>query len=153
MRSRYDEIKTSLVNKIGIYFLQLLLQRITIECKTSIIESLKTKNKKLSKLIQDKVHKNANNLFKVLIVNLLSRQLTEKEIKHLQNGLKFSYINKNKHIKQSIAVQMESLAQRTSRSVQLDQLENYHEFLRSYTDKLVTIFIKVRITHITISSL
>ena len=45
-----------------------------------------------------------------------------------------SFINKDKNVKKDIATHMESLAYTASKKVENIQLENFHDFLRGYTD-------------------
>ena len=72
--------------------------------------------------------------YKVSIINLSSHQLTDTEYRQLKFGLNHSFINKDKNVKKDIATHMESLAYTASRKVEKIQLENFHEFLRGYTD-------------------
>ena len=52
----------------------------------------------------------------------------------LKLGLDYSYIDKNKNTKKFLAANFETLAQRTSDSIEAHRLEKYHEFLSGYTD-------------------
>ena len=49
-------------------------------------------------------------------------------------GLDYSYIDKNKNRRKFLAANFETLAQRLSDSVEAHRLEEYHEFLRGYTN-------------------
>ena len=60
--------------------------------------------------------------------------MTDTEYGQLKFGLNHSYINKYKIVKKDITIHLESLAYTASEKVKNIQLENFHEFLRSYTD-------------------
>ena len=49
-------------------------------------------------------------------------------------GLNHCFINKHKNIKKHIAANMESIAYIASKKVDQNDLENFHEFLRGYTN-------------------
>ena len=49
-------------------------------------------------------------------------------------GLNHCFINKDKNIKRHIAANMESIAYIASEKVDQNDLENFREFLRGYTD-------------------
>ena len=51
-------------------------------------------------------------------------------------GLEYSFVDKNKHIKKSLAVNFESIGDRITDNLQNDQRENFHEFLCAYVDIL-----------------
>ena len=72
--------------------------------------------------------------FKVPIVNLSSDDLSELERKQLHLGLEYSFVDKPKHLKKSIAANFEIVSHRVSESVNHDKLEDFHEFLRENTD-------------------
>ena len=72
--------------------------------------------------------------YSVPIINLSSYTLNDSEYNQLKFGLNHCFINKDKHIKKDIATNMESLAYSASKQVDPSQLENFHEFLRGYTD-------------------
>ena len=45
-----------------------------------------------------------------------------------------SFVDKFKHLKKNIAANFETVSHRVSESINHDQLEDFHEFLRAYTD-------------------
>ena len=97
------------------------------------LKSFKVKNDKIFNLIKRKpVPKYPE--YKVPIINLSSHQLTDTEYRQLKFGLNHSFINKDKNVKKDIATHMESLAYTASKKVENIQLENFHDFLRGYTD-------------------
>ena len=97
------------------------------------ISSLRTKNKKIHNLLQLK-NKNIFSKYSVPVINLSSYELSSTELKQLKLGLHHSFIDRNKHIKKNLAANLESVAQRTLNDVNHTQLEDFHEFLRGYTD-------------------
>ena len=94
--------------------------------------SIKSKSYKLKRLIGEKTPPSK---FKVPIVNLYSYDLSELERKQLRLGLEYSFVNKSKHLKKSIVANFEIVSPRVSESINHDKLEDFHEFLRAYTDK------------------
>ena len=72
--------------------------------------------------------------YSVPIINLSSYTLNDSEYNELKFCLNHCFINKDKQIKKDIAANMESLAYSASKQVDPSQLENFHEFLRGYTD-------------------
>ena len=72
--------------------------------------------------------------YSVPVINLLTYHLKDIEYQQLKLGLDYSYIDKNKNTRKFLAANLETLAQRTSDSVEAHRLEEYHEFLRGYTD-------------------
>ena len=93
--------------------------------------SIKSKSYKLKRLIGEKTPPSK---FKVPIVNLYSYDLSELERKQLRLGLEYSFVNKSKHLKKSIVANFEIVSPRVSESINHDKLEDFHEFLRAYTD-------------------
>ena len=95
------------------------------------IEQLRTKNGKLNKLI-DNFHKDTFTLSTVPTKNLSSYAI---DTKCLNMGLQHSYTDKNKYVKQNIAVEFEHLAISVDKDIPPENKENFHEFLRGYTNK------------------
>ena len=93
--------------------------------------SFKSKNNKLKRLIQAK---SPQSNFKVPILNLSLEKLSVKERKQLEIGLQFSFVDKNKHLKKQLAVNCETLSHKASDCVHHQNPEDFHEFLRAYTD-------------------
>ena len=70
------------------------------------------KGKKQKKLIAlSNTTQNKINAYDVPVINLSSIQLTDKELNQLSFGLDHSYVDKNKHVKNNLAANFESLAQ------------------------------------------
>ena len=95
------------------------------------INSIQSKSYKLKRLICEKTPPSK---FKVLIVNLFSYNLSESERKQLHLDLEYSLVDKPKHLKKNIAAHFKTVSHRVSESINHDQLEDFHEFLRAYTD-------------------
>ena len=72
--------------------------------------------------------------FKVSIVNLYSYDLSELERNQLHLGLEYSIVEKPKHLKKNIAANSEIVSHRVSESINHDQLADFHDFRRAYTD-------------------
>ena len=71
--------------------------------------SLQTKNKKLKRLIKQKVKNSNVNNFSVTAINLSSHVLTEKEQNHLKYGVKYRFIDCNRNVKKYLAAELETL--------------------------------------------
>ena len=71
--------------------------------------------------------------FKVPVVNL-SSELSVKERKQLDMGLEFSFVDKNRHLKKQLAANFETLSLRANDFFHHQNLEDFHEFLRAYTN-------------------
>ena len=48
--------------------------------------------------------------------------------------LKYSFVDKNKRLKQQLAVNMETISNSPTKCVEGNKIEDFHEFLRAYTD-------------------
>ena len=95
------------------------------------MDSFKTKNHKLARLIQAKTPLSN---YRVPIINLSDYELSEVERKRLQLGLEYSFVNKNRDLKKKLAANLETLASQASSFVDHTKLEDFHEFLRAYAD-------------------
>ena len=56
------------------------------------------------------------------------------ERKELEMGLEYSFVDKNKRLKQQLAVNMETVSHSAIKYVENNKVEDFHEFLRAYTD-------------------
>ena len=68
------------------------------------------------------------------IVNISDTELTEKEERALSFGLEHSFVDKNKSIKSFLAANFEGVTESVDKAVDPNEKENFHEFLRAYTD-------------------
>ena len=93
--------------------------------------SIKTKNKKLKRLIQNTTPVSK---YKVPIINLSNYELSDTEHKELEMGLEYSFVDKNKRLKQQLAVNMETVSHSSTKYVEDNKVEDFHELLRAYTD-------------------
>ena len=57
-----------------------------------------------------------------------------KERKQTEMGLEFSFVDKNKHLKKQLTAKFETLSHWASDCVHHQNLEDFHEFLRAYSD-------------------
>ena len=95
--------------------------------------SFKTKNKKLKNLIRLKkqvVIKHHSGP----IINISKFVLSSKKEEQLKFCLNHSLVDKSKNIKMLLAPNMERSTEKVGSSLDLDQLENFHEFMSAYTD-------------------
>ena len=60
--------------------------------------------------------------------------LKQKEKDQLKLGLEYSFVDKNKHIKKNLAANLECIADTITNKLENDKKEEFHEFLRAYTD-------------------
>ena len=95
--------------------------------------SFKTKNKKLINLIRSTKTEVIKH-YSVPIVNISKHELSSKEEQQLKLGLKHSFVDKNKNTKKILAANMEKVTERVENSLDQNQVENFHEFMRAYTD-------------------
>ena len=116
----------------GKIFTSILEHNIIKINRSERIKSFKTKNKKLNFLLK-KAERKATIKYSVPVINLSTYHLKDIEYQQLKLGLDYSYIDKNKNTRKFLAANFETLAQRTSDSVEGHRLEEYHEFLRGYT--------------------
>jgi len=100
-------------------------------------ESFITKTKKLYVLIKN-LNKLTNHKYKLPIINLSNRILSEKEKKELELGLYYCFVNKNRYQRKQLSTNFETITQKVTPNVNQEQKEDFHEFMRGYTD----IFIK-----------
>ena len=56
------------------------------------------------------------------------------ERKELEMGLEYGFVDKNKRLKQQLAVNMETVSHSAIKYVENNKVEDFHEFLRAYTD-------------------
>ena len=95
------------------------------------MDSFKTKNHKLARLIQAKTPMPN---YRVPIINLSDYELSEVECKQLQLGLEYSFVNKNRDLKKNLAANLETLVSQASSFIDHTKLEDFHEFLRAYAN-------------------
>ena len=132
LRLEYNTVKDKVEGEIGPTFTDIMLKSISKSLQRERLESFRTKNKKFFNLTKRKTKENVD--YKVPIINLSNYQLNENEYNQLKMGLNHCFINKDKNLKNHIAANMESIAYITSDKVDQTDLENFHEFLRGYTD-------------------
>ena len=100
--------------------------------------SFKTINKKLEVLISRATKReNASDNYKTTIINLSNIGLTLEESKQLILGLEFSFFEKNKNIKNFLAANFKSLADRITDNIQSDQRE--HSLLKVSIQRQATL--------------
>ena len=132
----YNTLRIYMINNYGKTFCNIITNHIMNRLRESRMLSLKTKNKKLRCLIELK--QPPPQYDQVLIVNLTKYVLSTVERSQLELGLEYSFINKSKNQRKFLAANLESICQRVDKDIDQGMKEEFHEFLRRYTD----IFIK-----------
>ena len=130
LSEHYAVISNQLRGIVGPLLFSILLKRIDKFHRKRRLESFQTKNKKLRNLRPPVEYRN----YEIPVVNLSSKELTRKEIQQLSFGLDHCFVDKNKYVKQNLAANMEVLAEKLNKNVPNTEKENFHEFLRGYTD-------------------
>ena len=102
----------------------------------SILSTLRKENRlqintKLKKIRYDVPSTKAVTSY-VAVINLSSFEINSKP---LNFGLKQCFVNKSKHTKRNVAVELESLASKIDCTIDSSKKENMHEYLRSWTNK------------------
>ena len=114
-------------------FFRFVERRISMELRKERLQSFRTKNKKIDRLKKEKIPKKQDS-YRVPIINLSNVTLTDEQTEALRYGMHHSYIDRNKYIKQNLAVEIEALVDSTNGKVRQEDKENYHEFLIKYTN-------------------
>ena len=117
-----------LKDECGTLLIAAVLRHISAIQQKERMDSFKTKNHKLARLIQAKT---PLPIYRVPIINLSDYELSEVERKQLQLGLEYSFVNKNRDLKKNLAANLETLASQASSFVDHTKLEDFHEFLRA----------------------
>ena len=129
--SMHDQIVQELIEVAGPVLTQ-LLKYITIQnLRRDNIEQFRTKNNKLRRLIRrtDEVN------FVQTVVPVKNLSGFDVDTSCFNKGLRHSFTDKNRYVKRNLAVELEQLAIRVDSNVPSEEKENFHEFLRSCTDK------------------
>ena len=95
------------------------------------IQQFRTKNNKLRRLIRrtDEVN------FVPTVVPVKNLSGFDVDTSCFSKGLRHSFTDKNRFVKRNVAVELEQLAVRVDSNVPSEKKEEFHEFLRSCTDK------------------
>ena len=131
----YNTPLTYMINNYGKTCCNIITNPIMNRLRESRILSLKTKNKKLRHLTELKQPPPQHN--QVPIVNL-TKYVGRVERSQLELGLEYSFMNKSKNQTKFLAANLELTCQRVDKDIDQGMKEEFHEFLRGYTD----IFIK-----------
>ena len=124
--SKHTAISDSLKNKVGMLLFNCLYSLMVRSSGEDNINQLKCKNKNLRWLISQKPVNRDN--YNKAVVNLSSHDLGFSRLKY---GLHQSFTDKNRHIKQNLAVKFEALSLKLDSFIKEDLKENFHEYLRS----------------------
>ena len=119
-----------LTNKTSAIYTKFVLNRIRINQRHFRTESFHTKNEKLKRMLP----KEPTSSYKVPVVNLSNTILKNRELQQLQYGLDHCFVDKNENTKRNLATSLETVAERVTPIVEDSEKENFHQFLRKYTD-------------------
>ena len=134
MMIRYNILIVEMKHRLGITLTKLLVSRTLRNSRYERLESLRTKNRKLQNLMKTTLPNQPTKECEVPIINLSDISLTRWEEFQLKKGLEHSFVDKHKNVKRYLATSFESLADRVKSSIENTEKENFHEFLREYTD-------------------
>ena len=88
------------------------------------------KNNKIHNL-KIKFNKLPKDKYNIPVLNLSSESL---DLSSLKYGLHQSFVDENKYVKRNVAAEMESIAVRLDKYVDVSMKETFDEFLRSFTN-------------------
>lgn len=131
---QYAETTDNLLKNTGYIFGRALIQNIQRSLTKKRLESFLTKNKKLHNLISRNLSTKIRYL--IPVINLTDKHIAEKELRQLSLGFDHGFVDKNKHIKKNLASNLEVIAEKVTPLLNNDKREDFHEFLRAYTDIL-----------------
>lgn len=107
-----------------------LVSRLHKSLAASRLVSFKTKSKKLLNLKSNIYSKPIT--YSVSVINLSDDHLTKIETQKLSLGLKYCFVDKNKYVKKNLASNY--ISDKVTNKFDTDSREDFHEFLRAYTD-------------------
>ena len=119
-----------LTNKTSAIYTKFALNRIWINQRHFRTESFHTKNEKLKRMLP----KEPTSSYKVPVVNLSNTILKNRELQQLQYGLDHCFVDKNKNTKRNLVTSLETVAERVTPIVEDSEKEDFHQFIRIYTD-------------------
>ena len=129
--SKHHYLLIKLKDECGTLLIAAVLRPISTIQQKERLDSFKTKNHKLVRLIQAKTPMSN---YRVPIINLSDYDLSEVEHKQLQLALEYSFVNKNRALNKNLGANLETLPSQVSSFVDHTKLEDFHEFFRAYTD-------------------
>ena len=122
-----------LLSEIGHVFGKASILSITKSLAKYRYLSFKTKNKKVISLISS-LKQVVIKHYSVPIINILKYVLSNKEEQQLKYSLNHSFVDKNKNVKKLLAPNMERITESVENYLDQDQVDNFHQFMRAYTD-------------------
>ena len=129
--NKHYPLSAELKQLTGKFLYLLIINHINTSQHKERLPWIKAKNKKLKKLIQNNTPVSK---YKVPIINLSNYELSDIERKELEMGLEYSFVDKNKQLKQQVAVNVEIVSHSATKYIEDNKVEDFHEFLRAYTD-------------------
>ena len=130
---QYNYLKMLLSSNIGIALSNTIINITQKLLLKRLCPSFKTKNQKIVNLIKRK-RKPCNTNYPIPIINSSKCDLSSQEKQQLNLGLDYCFVDKNKDIWRFLAANMESLADTVKVNIDHKNLENFHKFLRGYTN-------------------
>ena len=127
--SRHHYLLIKLKDGCGTLLIAAVLRHISTIQQKERMDSFKTKNHKLARLIQAKTPMSN---YRVPMINLLDYDLSELEHKQLQLGLEYNFVNKNRDLKKYFAAKLEVLAIQELSFVDHTKLEDFNELKKPY---------------------
>ena len=122
-----------LLSEIGHVFGKASILSITKSLAKYRYLSFKTKNKKVISLISS-LKQVVIKHYSVPIINILKYVLSNKEERQLKYNLNHSFVDKNKNAKKLLAPNMDRITERVKNYLDQDPVDNFHKFMRAYTD-------------------
>ena len=108
---------------------KLLNKRLLSSLYQERITFINTKNKSLKGLMSKNKSEESN--YSTPLINVSYIALTFKQTNQFKLGLKYSFIDKNKHIKKKLAANFEWLADKVTNNLENGKREDFHELLRA----------------------
>ena len=107
LQNCHKHLSNGFFQKVDSLLYKCIRRNILLTLHSKNLNHLQYKNKKLHKLISSKKSKKKKDSDTVPVINLSSKDV---DTNPLQYGLHHSFIDKNKYVKRSLAVELESLA-------------------------------------------
>ena len=96
---RFSQLNNDLLEQVCQVRYKILKKQLLIILYCERLDSLKTKNRKLTTLIAKQEDSYKSSTYSTLLINLSSTELISDEINQFKFGLHYSFVDKNKNIK------------------------------------------------------
>ena len=118
LSNKHQILQSTLIHESGRILYNIITKNMYISLSKKNTDQLRCKRKKITKLTPSKQSR-----YNIPVINLSSHEIKTEGLKY---GLHHSFVDKNKYVKQNIAVELEYLANRVN-----GQVEDFHNFLHS----------------------